>query len=163
MRASALEPRGSPGTPRFRGGDLHLWLQARWEGGGDHTLGSNVLLWGNAFANYSRGSPRGVSNHILPVAGALASAGLRGPGGCEASRVLAFSRSVASGRRQLALRTHPSFSHLLPRHCPQPPSTFRTRDCLAGEPGGLQQVLGGSWFGRPSSGMRPSSSAPENC
>lgn len=37
---------------------------------------------------------------------------------------------------------HPTFPHLLPRHCPHLPSTFRTRDCLAREPVGLQQVLG---------------------
>lgn len=37
---------------------------------------------------------------------------------------------------------HPAFSRFLPRHCPRLPSTFRTRDCLAREPSGLQQVVG---------------------
>lgn len=53
-----------------------------------------------------------------------------------------FQHNSPPSQRQLAIRTHPAFFHLLPRPCPRPPSTFRTRDCLARKSSGLQQVLG---------------------
>lgn len=77
----------------------------------------------------------------------------RGPG--SPGSFAALSSSVARSQRPRAVRTHRALSRLLPRRCPLPPSTFCTRDCLAREPGGLQQVLGEKLTGRPSSGMCP--------
>lgn len=79
-----------------------------------------------------------------------------GPGGARSpGSFAALSSSTARSQRPRAVRTHRALSRLLPRRCPLPPSTFCTRDCLAGEPGGLQQVLGEKLTGRPSSGMCP--------
>lgn len=87
-----------------------------------------------------RKSPGWVPNQFLPLSDALAATGLAKPRGLGC--FLTFSSSIDHCQRLLAVRTHPAFSRLLPRRCPRPPSTFRTRDCLAREPGGLQQVLG---------------------
>lgn len=88
-------------------------------------------------------SPKWVPSQFLPLADALAAAGLWKPRGLACFP--AYGSSVARSQMQLALRTHCAFSRLFPSPpagCPRPPSTFRTRDCLAREPGGLQQVLG---------------------